>query len=413
MGDGDLRVLWVVGHIGESVTWVMLGLCVYAYLAFPPIVWVLSKLLGRRHREEDIEPTVTLLIPAHNEAAVIRQKIENSLALDYPAEELQIRVISDGSDDGTDRIVAEYEPRGVELQRIEERAGKPNALNLAVPQARGEILLLCDANTMFARDAVRRLTRHFADEQVGAVTGDVRLASADVAYGEGESLFYRLERFIQRCESRWWTVIGVDGGMYAVRRELYVANRPDTLIDDFVIAMNVARAGRRVVYDSKAVATEDAVVDWAQEFRRRTRTTAGGFQALFGGRGWPRWNQPGLWWGYLSHKVLRWISPFLLLALVAGNVAAVAVGSANVWRWDLCLGLLVLQGLFYALAAVGVVLGGRRLPRILCVPYYFCLTNAAALAGFFKWLFRLQPVTWTHADRGRAAKSVIGDAENA
>ena len=405
-------MVWVVGHVGEFVMGIMLGLCLYAYLAFPPIVWLLSILFGRRHRAEEIEPTVTLLIPAHNEAGVIREKIENSLALDYPAERLQIRVVSDGSDDGTDDIVAEYESRGVELQRVEVRGGKPNALNLAVPEARGDILVLCDANTLFARDAVRRLSRHFADERVGAVTGDVRLTSADVAYGEGESLFYRLERFIQRCESRWWTVIGVDGGMYAVRRELYVANRPDTLIDDFVIAMNVARAGRRVVYDPQAVATEDAVEDRAQEFRRRTRTTAGGFQTLFEGRGRPKWNQPALWWGYLSHKVLRWISPFLLLALLAGNVAAVAAGPANVWRWDLCLGLLLLQGLFYALAAVGAALGGR-LPRILCVPYYFCLTNAAALAGFFKWLFRLQPVTWSHADRRAATNSAVGDAENA
>ncbi len=391
----------------------MLGLCLYAYLAYPPIVWLLSKVFGRRHREEQIEPTVTLLIPAHNEAGVIREKIENSLSLDYPAENLQIRVVSDGSDDGTDDIVREYGSRRVELQRVEVRGGKPNALNLAAPEARGEILLLCDANTMFARNAVRRLVCHFADEQVGAVTGDVRLTSADVGYGEGESLFYRLERFIQRCETRWWTVIGVDGGMYALRRELYVPNRPDTLIDDFVIAMNVARAGRRVVYDPQAVATEDAVEDRAQEFRRRTRTTAGGFQTFFEGRGRPRWNQPGLWWGYLSHKVLRWISPFLLLALLAGNVAAVAAASASVWRRNLCLGLLLLQALFYALAALGAVLGRRRLPRILCVPYYFCLTNAAALAGFFKWLFHLQPVTWSHVDRHAATESTIGDVEKA
>ena len=402
-----------IGQIGEWVVWTTLAVCLYAYVGYPVAVCLVSRLFGRPHRQEAVEPTVSLLIPAHNEATVIREKIVNSLSLDYPSARLQVRVVSDESDDGTDEIVDEYRSEGVELQRVEVRGGKPNAMNAAVPHARGDILVLCDANTMFARDAIRRLVRHFADDRVGAVTGDVRLRSEDIGYGDAEGLFYRLERFTQRCESRLWTVIGVDGGMYAVRRELYVPNRPDTLIDDFVIAMNVARAGRRVVYDPEAVATEDAVEDRAQEFRRRTRTTAGGFQTLFGGRGRPRWNQPGLWWGYLSHKALRWVGPFLLLALLAGNVAAVATGPAGGWRWNLYLGLLLLQALFYALASVGAILDRRRLPRILCVPYYFCLTNAAALAGFFKWLLGLQPVTWTHADRRAATKSPVGGVEKA
>jgi hypothetical protein len=212
-------------------------------------------------------------------------------------------------------------------------------------------------------------------------------------------LFYRIERFIQRCESRFWTVVGVDGGMYALRRELYVPNRPDTLIDDFVIAMNVARTGSRVVYDPAATASEDAVDDHAQEFRRRARTTAGGFQTLFEGLGRPRWTQSGLWFGYLSHKVLRWTSPFFLVLLVAANAGTVASGPAEGLRRSLLVGLLAAQGLFYLLAATGLVVGQRRLPGTICLPFYFCLTNLAALAGFLKWLLGAQPVTWSHADR--------------
>ena len=378
----------------------MAGL-LYAYFGYPAVIWLASRLWGRPHREAETEPTVSLLIPAHNEVAVIRAKVENSLALDYPREKLQVRVISDGSTDGTDEIVRAYEPVGVELQRVEVRAGKPNAVNQAVPFARGEILLLCDANTLFAADAVRRLVRHFADPQVGAVTGDVRLRSKEVSYGEGEGLFYRIERLLQTCESRLWTTIGVDGGMYALRRELYVPLQPDTLIDDFVTAMNVARTGARVVYDPQAVATEDAVADPTQEFRRRTRTVAGGFQTLLEGRGRPRWNQPGLWLGYLSHKVLRWISPFLMILLMAGAVAAVVAGWNGGWPWIAALGLLGGQVLFYLLATAGALLVRRRLAGPLCLPYYFCLTNLAALVGFFKWLAKAQPVTWAHADRGR------------
>ena len=389
----------LVGLVAGALVWASLAVLAYTYAGYPLAIWLLAGLFGKGHAQEDAEPTVSLLIPAHNEAGVIRAKVENSLALDYPRGKLQVRVVSDGSSDGTDEIVRAYEVRGVELQRLEVCAGKPNALNRAVPFARGEILILCDANTMFASDAVRRLVRHFADPRVGAVTGDVRLRSEDVSYGEGEGLFYRLERFIQQCESRFWTAIGVDGGMYALRRELYVPNRPDTLIDDFVIAMNVARTGSRVIYDPAAIATEDAVENPAQEFRRRARTTAGGFQTLFEGRGRPRWTQPGLWFGYLSHKVLRWFSPMFLAILLAGNVAAVGAAPAGGWRWSTYVGLLALQGLCYAMAILGDLLTRRRLPRTICLPYYFCLGNAATVAGFFRWLLRRQPVTWSHADR--------------
>lgn len=388
-----------VGQVAEWVMWVSLGALFYTYLGFPALIWAMSRLFGRAHEEGGIEPEVSLLIPAHNESVVIRAKIENSLALDYPRDKLHVRVISDGSDDGTDTIVKAYLGRRVELQRIETRSGKANALNQAVLHAPGEVLVLCDANTMFAPDAVRHLVRHFADTRVGAVTGNVGLTSNEAGHSEGESLFYRIERFVQRSESRLWTVIGADGGMYALRRELYVPNKPDTLIDDFAIAMNVARTGARVVYEPGATATEDTAQTAAQEFRRRSRTVAGGFQALFEGRGRPKWNQPGLWFEYLSHKVLRWLSPLLLALMLAGSIAAVVGGWNGSGRWWACVAISALQVLFYALAAVGCVMGGRRLPPIMALPFYFCLANAAALTGFFKWLLRLQPVTWAHVDR--------------
>jgi cellulose synthase/poly-beta-1,6-N-acetylglucosamine synthase-like glycosyltransferase len=372
--------------------WATFALTVYTYVGYPAVVGVLARLLGRPHRVGPIEPSVTLLIPAHNEAVVIAAKLDNALALDYPRDRLQIRVLSDGSTDGTDDIVRGYEAAGVELQRIEPRGGKPNAINLGVPQAHGEILLLCDANTLFARDAVRRLVRHFADPAVGAVTGDVRLTTSDAAYGTGEGLFFRLERFLQISESRLWTAIGVDGGMYAVRRDRYVPNRRDTLVDDFVIAMNVAKSGARVIYDPEAIAIEDSVVDPAQEMRRRMRTTAGGFQSLFEGLGRPRAGQPVLWLGYLSHKVLRWLSAFVLIVMFAANVVAAQASVSYAV-------LLVLHGLFYAVAATGARLHHRAMPGIVCLPYFFCLTNAASAGGFWRWWRRAQPVTWTQADR--------------
>ena len=388
--------------VGESVAWtfwVALGLTSYTYAGFLLIIALVSRVYSQEHKQGDIEPTVSLLIPAHNEADVIEEKINNSLSLDYPREKLQIRVVSDGSDDGTDEVARRYAPKGVELQRVERRGGKPNAINLAVPHCRGEILLLCDANTMFAPNVVRCLVRHFADPRVGAVTGDVRLQSSEVHYGAGEGLFFKLERWLQACESKLWTTIGVDGGMYALRKDLYVPNRTDTLIDDFVIAMNVARRGFRVIYDPQAVAVEDAVNDPGQEFRRRTRTVAGGLQSVFGGRGRPRWNQPVLWAAYLSHKVLRWLSPFVLILLLLSNAAAVFSTHRGEPSWYAYAAFLACQAAAYGLAGLGFLLARTRLPKPVSMPYYFCLTNGAALVGFFKWLCGVQTVTWPHPDR--------------
>lgn len=388
-----------LGDVATLVFWAAFVLSAFTYFGYPLLVGLLARLFGRPHRPGPMapgmfEPAITMLIPAHNEAVVIAAKLENAVGLDYPRGKLQIRVLSDGSVDGTDAIVETFGDRGVELQRIDPRGGKPNAVNLGVPQARGEILVMSDANTMLAGDALRRLVRHFADPDVGAVTGDVRLLSDTVSYGAGEGLFYRLERFLQVGEAKLWTAIGVDGGMYALRRNLYVPNRPDTLVDDFVIAMNVAKAGARVVYDPEAIATEDAVGDPAQELRRRYRTTAGGFQSLFEGLGRPGLARPGLLLAYVAHKALRWLGPLVLAVLFLANLVAALTATGPLY--DL---LLVLHVGFYMLAASGIVLHRRSIPSVICIPYYFCLTNAASVGGFLRWWRRSQPVTWVQADR--------------
>jgi poly-beta-1,6-N-acetyl-D-glucosamine synthase len=386
--------------LGVFLLWTGFALSAFTYFGYPALIGLLSALFGKSHRPAPpaagYEPTVTMLVPAHNEAVVIGAKIANCLVLDYPRSKLQIRVVSDGSIDGTDAIVQSCTASGIELQRIEPRGGKPNAINRALAHARGEILVLSDANTMLRPDALRRLVRHFHDLSVGAVTGDVRLESDTVAYGAGEGLLFRLERFLQKHEGRLWTAIGVDGGLYAVRRNLFQLNRPDTLIDDFVTAMNVAKQGARVVIDPSAVAVEDAVPDPAQELHRRIRTCAGGFQSLCEGLGRPGLGQPVLLAAYFFHKGLRWLSPFVLMVMLLGNLLAALGGE------PLYLLLLGLHLLFYGLAFAGMALQERALPTLVCVPYYFALTNLAALRGFLRWARRAQPVTWAQADRAIA-----------
>ena len=390
----------IINIIAEVILYSAFGLCLWTYLVYPFFVAVIGKLFRRSHFVGKITPSVTLIIPVHNEATVLAEKINNSLLLDYPKGQLQIIVVSDGSNDGSDEIIKSFAPRGVEYLRIPVRGGKPSAINEAVKIARSELLLLCDANTIFMHDVVKKLVRHFADESVGAVSGDVRLQGrGGVTAGEG--IFWKIERMTQIGESAIGSVIGVDGGMYMLRRELYTPNKSDTLIDDFVIAMNVANAGRRVLLDAQAIAIEDAVEDAGQEFRRRVRTIAGGFQSMFEGRGRPPLKNPFLLLAYISHKALRWTGPVWLILLFASNltVAAPALSQPLDVHGGLLLSLLAMQIVFYLLAVAGHLQSKQNLPTALSFAYYFCLSNIAAIFGFIRWLRKSQSVTWLQAQR--------------
>ncbi len=308
---------------------------------------------------------------------------------------LEIVVASDGSDDGTDEIVREYEGHGVKLRAFAPRAGKISVLNRTVPEAEGEIVVLCDANVMFRPDALNHLVPHFADPRVGAVTGDVRIQSADAPFGEGEGLYYKYERFIQLQESALGSTVTVDGGMYAIRKDLFRPLPADTILDDFIIGMNVALAGRRVIYDPSAVATENATVDVRQEFRRKVRIVAGGLPRAGPGHGVPGAGHPQLLWSYVSHKLLRWLVPWFLLVIFACSLALA-------WQRGLewvDATILILQLVFYGCALIGATRPNARWPAVIGVPFYFCMVNAAAWLGSLRGIAGIERVTWRKADR--------------
>jgi cellulose synthase/poly-beta-1,6-N-acetylglucosamine synthase-like glycosyltransferase len=326
---------------------------------------------------------------------VIRAKLVNSLQIEYPAERLEIVVASDGSEDGTNDIVRQYDAQGVKLLALPARGGKISALNRAVPAASGDVIVLCDANVMFLPDALIRLIRHFADPAVGAVTGDVRIQSEDAPFGEGEGLYYRYERFIQLRESDLGSTVTVDGGMYALRKELFRPLPKDTILDDFIIGMNVALAGKRVLYDPSAVATENATMDVRQEFRRKVRIVAGAFRELLRGHGVPSPLRPQLFWFYVSHKVLRWLVPWLLLVILGTNIALL-------WRPTLgvpVVALMLAQTAFYGCALVGCTRPNARWPALVGIPFYFCMVNAAAWLGSLRGLTGIERVTWAKTER--------------
>ena len=376
----------------ELIFWTSFAVIFYVYAGYPLILAAMALRAKPTGSDENYLPSVSLIIAAYNEAKVIREKLENSLALDYPSDRLEIIVASDGSTDDTSKIVERYSDRGIILHKVNPRGGKTRALNTVIPKTNGEILVLSDANTMFRPDAIRKLVRHFVDPAVGAVSGDVRLVDAADSHSHSEGLYYRYERGLQALESRVGSIIGSDGAMYAVAREHFRPPPDEIILDDFVISMTVARSGFRVLYDPEAIATEQGTLSAREEFFRKVRIIAGGIQALRLRVGLPRLMQPFLLFGYISHKLLRWLVPCLLLAILFSSSALVSKPF-----YALVLGA---QAVFYFVAvAYGLNTLGFQQHRFSGIAYYFSLVNGAALFGIWKGLRGTQTVTWHRTAR--------------
>lgn len=369
--------------------WALLVLAVYPFALYPALAFLLSRLRGRPVRKGDETPRVSILIAAHNEAACIRETIANKLALDYPRDRLEIIVVSDASTDGTDDLVRGFAPEGVRLVRQEERRGKTSALNLGVAESTGEVLVFSDANSLYDPSALRALVRNFADESVGYVTGKMIYVHPEGSTtGEGNSAYMRYENRLREWETRLGSIVGVDGGVDAVRRSLYVRLPADAL-PDFALPLEVVRQGRRVVYEPGALLRERSVTRPGDEYRMRVRVA---LRALWAIRDRPDLLNPlrhGLYaWQLFSHKVLRYVA-FLPLALLLAVNAALALDSR------FYAALLGLQAACYAGALLGFLLSGRRsVPRWLSLPYYFVLIQAASCHAIVKLIAGRKIVVW-------------------
>ncbi len=302
----------------EIMFWVCVALIVYAYAIYPIVVWGLSRLFGRLATSpalaEDDLPSVSLLIAAYNEEQVIAPRIENALALDYPADRLEVVIASDGSNDATARIVSAFEDRRIRLLQSPLRRGKATVLNAAFRHVRGDIVLLSDANTFTDRSALRHIVRWFENPRVGIVCG--HLVLTDPATGRNvDGLYWRYETFLKTCEGRLGALLGANGAIYAIRRSSFAGIWNDTIVDDFVIPLVTRlRSGCEIVYDDHAIAYEETPHDFSTEFSRRSRIGAGGFQSIIRLRGLLNPGQGWTAFTFFSHKVLRWLCPFLLIA---------------------------------------------------------------------------------------------------
>jgi cellulose synthase/poly-beta-1,6-N-acetylglucosamine synthase-like glycosyltransferase len=381
----DAVELWAV------VFWAGLGLLFYVYAGYPLVLRLLRSLgAGRPVAVHDIEPRVTLVISAFNEQAVIADKLRNTLALDYPRDRLEVLVVSDASDDDTDAIVAGFGPP-VRLLRMAERGGKTLGLNAALAAATGEIVVFSDANALYNPDAIRRLVRNFADPTVGAVTGESRyLVGEQDASTESEDTYWSYEIGIKSLESALGSVVGGDGAIYAIRRSLY-RNMAASDLSDFVNPLQIVAQGYRNVYEPTAVSWEGGAEGYGAEYRRKVRIVNRAWRATWKMRGLLNPFRSGLFaWQFLSHKVLRWLVPWILILVLVANALALGAG----WIYQVAFAG---QLACYAVAILGALLVkmGRAPGRLVSIPYYFCLVNWASLVALVQVFTGRRYTTWT------------------
>ena len=384
------------------VTLSCLALVAYAYFGYPILIWLFSRLFGKnRSRPEIAEsdlPSMTLLIAAYNEESEIGKRIENALETDYPADKFEIIVASDGSADRTNEIVRGYARFGVKLLDFPQRRGKATVLNDAIPQASGEIVMLSDANTFTHATAAERLAGWFVDPKIGVVCG--RLVLTDPETGKNvDSLYWKYETFLKKCESRLGALLGSNGAIYAIRKSLFQGIPSNTIVDDFVIPLLARlRTDCQIIYDRDAVATEETPARIGAEFHRRARIGAGGFQSISWLSGLLNPVHGWVSFTYFSHKILRWVCPFALIAALIANLFV--LGQPGM------LALFGFQLLFYATSLIaGRLPSSPRILRFPRVATMFTTMNAALFVGFFRWLRSNQHAAWKRTERAASAAS--------
>ncbi len=374
----------------ESIFFFSMLMILYVYIGYPFCIWLLSRLLGRHVNKTAMEPRVSILIAAFNEEEHIGQTIANKLQLDYPKDKLQIIVVTDDSTDGTDEIVNSFTEENVTLLRQEPRAGKTSALNLAIPHANGDVLVFSDANSIYAADSLRHIVANFHDPQVGYVTGKMIYTNPDgTPVGDGCSAYMKYENFLRGLETQIGSVIGVDGGIDAMRKDLYRNLTPDQL-PDFVQPLKVIEQGYRVVYEPEAILKESALSQSREEYQMRVRVSLRSLWALYDMR--PLlFGKAGLVfaWQLWSHKLLRYlVFLFLLGALVTNSLLWT---DAFIYKVVFVTQTACYAGGFFSLLFEKTRMQLNRLHFL----HYFILLNTAAAHAAIKFILGKKQVMWT------------------
>ncbi|GAB3012752.1 glycosyltransferase family 2 protein [Cyclobacterium sediminis] len=384
----------------QIVFWIAILVVAYTFLGYGIVIALLVKLKGLFRNsddktQKDFFPDVTLVVPCFNEADIIKEKIINSLGLEYPVDKLEVVFITDGSNDHFREVLNEFP--AVKLLHEDRRAGKTAAENRAMKFVKSPFVVFTDANTMLNKQAIKNIVKHFSLEKVGCVSGEKRVLveEEDSASAAGEGMYWKYESFLKKMDSKFFSAVGAAGELVAFRTSLYRDLPEDTILDDFMQSLLIASDGYRIVYEPDAYAMETGSDTTSEELKRKVRISAGGWQSM------KRlffkitpFNHPLLFFQYLSHRVLRWtITPFLLLLIFILNFFLLEEGLI----YQL---VLVAQLLFYAAALLGYVLENRKLRiKVLFIPFYFCMMNYAVVAGLFRFLKGSQKSTWEKSKR--------------
>ena len=388
-----------IERIAEWVFWGAFGLLAYSYVLYPVLVGLWGRVARRPTVPEPCAvtewPTVSLVVAAYKEERFIQERLENAARTEYPAEKFNVLVGCDGAEDRTGQIVAAFEDPRVRLLQFPQRRGKASVLNDVVPEATGEILLFSDANTFLDADATQRIVRHFADPKVGGVVG--KLILTDGATGKNvDGLYWRYENFVKASEGKIGALLGANGAIYAIRKSLWRPIPANTIVDDFLIGMRIHETGHRLVYDKTAVAHEETAPSIADEFHRRARIGAGGFQSLVWLAGLLAPWHGRVAWAFWSHKVLRWLGPIWMLAMLVANAALLGHPLYRV--------LFAVQAGLYGAAYLGsrVTIPGMA-GKLLKVAALFVNMNVALFVGLGRWMRQSQGGVWKRTERSGAS----------
>jgi cellulose synthase/poly-beta-1,6-N-acetylglucosamine synthase-like glycosyltransferase len=344
---------------------------------------------------EGHQPQVTLIISAYNEENIIKVKLENTLMLDYPTDKLEVMVVSDASSDKTDSIVKQFSEKypNIKLIRQEQRLGKTSGLNLAVPNAAGELIIFSDANAIYDKNSIKELVKYFQDPEIGYVMGAALYNVEKDPSSKSEGLYWKFELFVKKLETTFYSVVGGDGAIYAIRKELFWKLDKDD-INDFVNPLQIVSKDFRGVFNPDAICFEDSAGDFKKEFKRKRRIV---------NRSWRAVKKYFVWFDLkkhfkflfelFSHKVIRWFSfPVLLVAFIS-NLFIVLFNPTSIYIITLIgqvsFGFLTLLGIQYSSS-------NKEMPKIIYIPYYYSFVHVAALLGIIDETRGVKHTTWDH-----------------
>jgi len=384
------------------IFWVSLFLIFYTYFGYGILLYLLIKLkrvlkpLKRSQYLFDELPSCTLIVAAFNEESFIKEKINNTLSLNYPSGKLEIIFVTDGSSDRTPEIVSQHPE--IKLLHSSERKGKISAVHRAIEEVTTDLMVFTDANTFLNSEALVLLCRHYADKKVGAIAGEKRVLieeTSDATAGEG--FYWKYESKLKEWDSELYSVVGAAGELFSIRKDLYLPVPVNSVLDDFMISMRIAEKGFVIIYEPEAFASESSSANITEELKRKVRIAAGGIQSII----WLKsllnpFHFPTLTFQYVSHRVLRWtITPILMILALIVNCVLVFNGHLGVYLF-----LLIAQMAFYLSAYTGKIMQEKKLKiKIFFIPYYFCMMNYAVLAGIHRYFFGEQSVIWEKAVR--------------